>query len=269
MNNKQINSIGPVNSVGKALCILNCFSPSRGSLTLAEISKELEMPKSTVLNLIRTMENAGYLMRISGQNYQLGYKALELGYTMRENLPIVQFAIPLMEKLQIQTGETIYLTSHIGGRVLYLEGLYPAIRMGRHYSTTGKTLPMHCTGCGKAMLAFLPQEEILHIMDSLPLYRYTANTITDADELLRELEKIRKRGYAIDAGEETHGVKCVGVPICDTDGYPVGALSISGTTMSMRDELLDDYAKLLSHSCQSFAGKAAMFPAAQLRMNVV
>lgn len=263
-DNGLTQSNGPVNSVAKALRVLNCFTPSQGYLTLAHISKELDLPKSTVLNLIRTLEHWGYLMRASGQSYQLGYKVLELGYCMQANLPIVQYALPFMEKLQIQTGEIIYLTSHINGRVLYLEGLYPSIRVG-NYSNAGKTLPMHCTGCGKAMLAYLPEEDLEWVLHTHPLTRFTPNTITDRDKLLQELAGIRKRGYAIDVEEESPGVKCVGMPIRDSDGYPVGALSISGTIMSMRDELLDNYAKAASRACQGMLGNAGQFPAAQMR----
>lgn len=263
MNNIHVSN-GPVNSVGKALRVLECFSQGHGSLTLAQISKQTGIPKSTALNLLRTMENAGYLIRTAGQSYQLGFRLLELGYAVRETLPIVQLAIPLMEKLQIQTGKTIYLTSHINGQVLYLEGLFPTIRPG-NYSATGKTLPMHCTGCGKAMLAFLPEAELETLLAKQPLSRHTPNTITDPQALRAELAQIRSRGYAIDTEEETPGVKCIAVPIREADGYPVGAISISGTTMSMRDQLLNSYARDLSSVCQSLMGNAALFPAAQLR----
>lgn len=253
-----------VNAVTKALRVLDCFSPSRGRLTLGQISQQLGLPKSTVLNLIRTLEQSDYLLRGPDQSYQLGYKVLELSYCLRSTLPIVQYAVPFLEELQIQTGETIYLTSHIGGRVLYLEGMYPSIRIG-NYSITGKTLPLHCTGCGKAMMAYLPMEELEHVLNTWPLVRCTPNTITDRDALLAELEIIRKRGYATDVEEETPGVKCVGVAIRDNNGYPVGAISVSGTVISMRDELLDGYARMVSRVCHVLIGNSAQFPAAQMK----
>lgn len=255
---------GLVGSVVKALRVLDCFSPTRGRLTLAHISQELGLPKSTTLNLVRTLEQQDYLLRGPDQTYQLGYKILELSYHLRTSLPIVQHAVPFMEELQIKTGEIVYLTSHTQGRVLYLEGVYPSIRMG-NYSIAGKTLPFHCTGCGKAMLAYLPDDELEWVLDNRPLTRSTPGTITDRDELLTELQRIRERGYAIDVEEETVGVKCVGVAIRDSDGYPVGALSVSGTVISMKDELLDDYARMVSHACHGLSNTAAQFPAAQLR----
>src|SRR5665647_1946689 len=255
---------GIVGSVVKALRVLDCFSATRGRLTLAHISQELRLPKSTTLNLVRTLEQQDYLLRRPDQTYQLGYKVLELSYYLRSSLPIVQHAVPFMEELQIKTGEIVYLTSHTQGRVLYLEGVYPSIRMG-NYSIAGKTLPLHCTGCGKAMMAYLGADELDWVLENRPLARSTPNTVTDRDELLDELQRIRERGYAIDVEEETVGVKCVGVAIRDSDGYPVGALSVSGTVISMKDELVDEYARMLSHASHSLSNNAAPFPAAQLR----
>lgn len=255
---------GTVNSVAKAMRILDCFTPTQARLTLAQISHHLDLPKSTTLNLIRTLEQGDYLLRGPDQSYQLGYKMLELSYCLRASMPIVQYAVPFMEELQIQTGETIYLTTHIEGRTLYLEGMYPSIRIG-NYSITGKTLPMHCTGCGKAMLAYLPPAELDWILETWPLVRCTPNTITDPVRLREELAAVRERGYAIDREEETPGVKCIGVAIRDGEGYPVGALSVSGTVMSMKDDLLDGYARTVSRVCHVLIGNASQFPAAQMR----
>ncbi|WP_079988057.1 IclR family transcriptional regulator [Anaerotruncus rubiinfantis] len=254
-----------VGSVVKATRILDCFTPAQPRLSLAQISQQLGQPKSTTLNLLRTLERGGLLLRAQGeQTYQLGYKLMELSYCLRASLPIIQYAMPFLEEIQIKTGEIVYLTSHINGRVLYLEAMYPSIRIG-NYSITGKTLPMYCTGCGKAMMAYLPQEEIDFVIDRWGLQGFTPNTITDRDVLNAELNSTRQRGYAIDIEEESPGVKCVAMPVRDSSGYPTGALSISGTLMSMKDELLEDYAKILSRICNSLTPYADQFPAAQMR----
>lgn len=256
-----------VGSVTKALRILDCFTPSQPRLSLAKISQQLKLPKSTTLNLIRTLEQGGLLLRAPGeQNYQLGYKLMELSYCLRSSLPIIHYAIPFLEELQVKTGEIIYLTTHLNGRVLYLEAMYPSIRIG-NYSVAGKTLPMYCTGCGKAMLAYLPAEEVEEIIDKWGFQKFTPNTITDRDSLYEELDRIRKRGYAIDTEEESPGVKCVSIPVRNSEGYPTGALSISGSLMSMKDELLEEHAKNLSRVCNSLAPYADLFPAAQMRAN--
>lgn len=263
--NEHISSNNYVGSVVKALRILDCFTLSQPRLSLAKISQQLNLPKSTTLNLIRTLEQGGLLLRAPGeQSYQLGYKLMELSYNLSSSLQIVHYARPVLEELQLKTGEIIYLTTHINCRVLYLEAMYPSIR-NINYSVIGKTLPMYCTGCGKAMLAYLPPEEIDQILCRWPMQKLTPNTITTREGLFEELDKIKNRGYAIDIEEESIGVKCVAVPVRDSTGYPVGAISISGSLMSMKDELLDGYAESLSKVCNSLTPHAALFPASQMR----
>lgn len=265
--NKTENSTNTkfVNSVVKALRILECFSVKQPELSLSEISKMLSIPKSTTLNLIRTLVAKGYLIPCpNGVTYRLGYKLMPLSYRLRASLPVVHYATPFLEELQVKTGENVYLTTHMYGQVLYLEGLYPSIRVG-NYSIAGKQLPMHCTGCGKAMLAYLPEEEIQEIIDTYGLCSFTSKTITDPDELSVELKKIRDNGYAMDNGEETAGCKCVALPIRDQDGYPVGSISISGTPTSLKDSLIDDYLKSMGRVVSVLMSMADQFPAAQLR----
>ena len=233
-------------------------------MTLTQLSNRLEMPKSTLLNLLRTLEEAGYVYRTrQSQTYRLGFKIMELGYCMRSAFPIVQFALPLMEEMQLATGEFIYLTTHINGRVLYLECVYPRKRTVG-YSITGKTLPMHCTGCGKAMLSLFADEQVDSVINTWGLERKTLNTITERDALLRELELIRARGYAIDEEEETPGVKCVAMPVRASDGSAAGAISISGPVYSLTDEKIAHYVKLLSDMTSILATRADLFPSMQI-----
>ena len=254
-----------VNSVNKALNILECFTATQRELTLSQISRHLGLPKSTTLNLIRTLEANGYLLHLANtQTYQLGYKVMGLSYNLRASMPIIQYATPFLEELQVKTGENVYLTTHVDGQVLYLEGVYPSIRIG-NYSVAGKRLPLHCTGCGKAMMAYLPKDELEEVINQWGLPKITKNTITTRERLEKELALTRKRGYALDLEEETLGVKCVAMPILDSTGYPAGAISISGTVMSMRDELIEDYAKMISRVCSVLIANAHQFPAVQLR----
>lgn len=264
MNHKE--QPGFVNSVFKAICVLECFSPTQPILSLGQISKQLSLPKSTVSNLIKTLEQVGYIVKGAGdQGYRLGYKILGLSYALRSSIPVVQYALPFLEDIQLKTGEIVYLTTHIEGRSLYLEGVYPSRRMEK-YSISGKTLPMHCTGGGKAVLAFLPQNEVEQIIEQWGLPAVTENTITNPDSLFKHLEVIRERGYALDLEEESPGVKCIAKAIRNSDGYATGAISISGTTMSMRDELLPEYAQILDRVCSTLMSNANQFPAGEQLM---
>ena len=258
-----------VKSVMKALDILEQFSPSQPEMSLARMSKTMEMPKSTLLNLLKTLESEGYLLHDKdAQTYRLGYRALQLGYNVRSSMPIIQYAIPFMEDLLARTGETVYLTTHMNGQVLYLDGAYNSRRFGK-YSITGKTLPLHCTGCGKAMLSHMSGQEVRAVIDRWGLKRFTPNTITDLSALTEELALSRERGYAIDNEEETLGVRCVATAIRNTQGRPVGAISIQSTMVGMSDERIRDYAGLLASVSAILAEHAHLFPAHQLSQGQV
>ena len=253
-----------VKSVIKALNVLDLFSPNQPELSLAQMAQTMDMPKSTLLNLLKTLEGEGYLLHgRDTQTYRLGFRALQLGYNVRSSMAIIQYAIPFMEDLLARTGETVYLTSHVHGQVLYLDGAYNSRRFGK-YSITGKTLPMHCTGCGKAMLSQMTEEEVRRVIDRWGLKRFTPNTITELDELLDQLALSRERGYAIDNEEETLGVRCVATAIRNTDGCPVGAISIQGTMMSMTEDCIREYAGLIASVSTILSENAHLFPADQL-----
>ncbi|MDD6089500.1 MAG: IclR family transcriptional regulator [Candidatus Limivicinus sp.] len=254
---------GRVNSITKALRILDCFTPERTELSLSQLSRLLGMPKSTLLNQVRTLESSGYLMKTHDtQAYRLGFKIMELSYCAHAAMPVIQYAIPLMEELQAATGENIYLTSYLDGRVFYLECMYPS-RRSVAYSVSGKTLPMHCTGCGKAMLSQMPAEEAEAIIDRYGLPPVTPNTITDKAVLLGKLGEYRRLGYAVDDEEETPGVRCVAMAVRSSRGEVAGALSISGSTLSVNGDNIGEYAKLLSRACNALTQYAHLFPAIQ------
>ncbi len=253
-----------VGSVSKALSVLNCFTQSRQGLSMAEISRMLNYPKSTLLNMLRTLESEGYIYKVKhSQTYRLSYKILELAYFMRSSMPINQYALPLMEDLQQVSGENVYLTTFIDGRVLYLEALYSGSRSAK-YSISGKTLPMHCTSCGKAMLSYLPCDEVESIVDKWGLCPVTPNTITDKTRLFEELDLCRQRGFALDVEEESLGVKCVAVAIRNSAGNSIGALSISGSVISMNDELIPKYAAELAKAASILSNYPDLFLAEQI-----
>jgi DNA-binding IclR family transcriptional regulator len=249
-----------ITSVIKALRILELFDPSNSELSLSQISKKLGWPKSTLSNFVRTLETEGYLSRNPlSQNYFLGIKLMELGYNMRSNLSIVHYAIPCMEDLCEQTRGNVYLTTHVDGSVLYLEGIYSNRRTTK-YSIAGKLLPMHVTANGKAMLSYMPAEHVKAIIRKHSLVASTKNSITNEAALFQDIKQAHDRGYAIDNEEETLGVRCLGMAIRDRSGYPVGALSISGSIMNLTEDRYEQLASLLTEACTTLSSYATMFP---------
>ena len=255
------NRSGLVSSVSKAVKILECFSRSQPELSLAKLSVMLGMPKSTLLNQLRTLEEASLIVRTpDGQSYCLGGKLMELGYNKYSSMSFISSAIPIMESLMNATGKFVYLTSHLDGRVFYIDCVAPAHR-NVTYSVSGKTLPMHCTSCGKAMLSRMSDNTVRRIIEKHGLVKVTDNTITDPDRLFEELKQIRRQGYAIDNEEESYGVRCYAMAILNSDGLVAGALSVSGAAISMKNDPLPEQLDALASACNSLSAYADMFPA--------
>ena len=266
MDNTNKENFQVVKSLVKAIHILDCFTSDKPELSLAEIANMMQMPKSTALNLLRTMEQEGLITRAyPSMNYRLGYKIMNLNYRMQMAMPIIRLSTSYLENLQLRTGKTVYLSTHMDGQVFYLDAVYSS-RSSVPYSSNGKYLNMHCTGCGKAMLAYLSKEEIDAIIERHGLPKFTETTITSKEALYKELAQIRKQGYSIDDGEETSGLRCIAVPILNEDNYPTAALSISGSVYLMTDPQLMEYLDPLLTASQALSHNANEFPAGQIRL---
>jgi DNA-binding IclR family transcriptional regulator len=217
-----------VGSVLKALNVLELFSASEPRLTLAEISRRLELPKSTAHNTVATLAARGYLEKLDTDHYALGIAVIPLTRAVRWNVELRDRAAPLLRELADTARSDAYLTVLDHDRAVYIFAVESTRRLLAR-TTLGSRAHLHCTGVGKAMLAFLPAEQARSIVKRTGLTAFTDLTITDAAALFRELAEVRARGYAIDRGEHEHGVYCMGAPILNDRGTVVGACSVSGT----------------------------------------
>ncbi len=163
-----------------------------------------------------------------------------------------------MEEVVELTGETVYLTTHIGGKLFYLECVYPSHRP-TSYSIEGRTLPLHCTASGKAMMSYMSQEQINRILDQNGMPQLTQNTIISKEQFLQELELCKSRGFAIDNEEQSIGVRCIAVAVRNQVGKPVGALSISGSTITIIDEKIPQYIEYLARASNSLSSSSHLF----------
>jgi len=256
---KGIEPVWKINSVEKCFRVLKCFTNAKPEWTLTQLSQKLKLPKSSLLNMLKTLELDELVVKsqVNG-TYCLGVEFLEIAYNARSSVPIIQYAIPFLDELHEKTGKAIYLTIPKNGMTLYIESIFNN-RRNLNYSITGKTLPMHCTGCGKAMLSHMSREDIDIIVSHVGLERFTPATITDYDALMAELRATWERGYAIDRGEESHGVKCVAVPIIWNNAV-LGAVSISGSILNMTDDIFPEYAEMLMTVASLMSTKADLFP---------
>jgi DNA-binding IclR family transcriptional regulator len=226
-----------VRSVLRAAKLLRLVHEEGGDATLVRLSKESGLSKPTVFRLMRTLIEAE-LVEVHADNghFRLGPLCVALGQTYLENVDVLRDARPVLSELRDATSETVHLgILDNSQRVLYLEKLAGTHAIGVMKSRVGATVPAHCTGIGKALLA---AAHALPPADTLT--QFTPATITNLDDLSEELELIRSRGYSLDLQEHEVGVCCVAVPILDDVGKPVAALSVSGPATRISLEDLED-----------------------------
>lgn len=217
-----------VQVLDRALAILEILSTGGPDLSLGEVSERLGLHKSTAHRLIMVLERHKLIERNSvNGRYRLGLKLFELGTRAVSRLDLRERSRPVLERLVLETGETVHLCILDNTEVVYLDKVEPE-RSVRMSSSVGRRNPAYCTAVGKAILAHLPEVQVESIVRKHGLKALTSNTITSLVELKAELAAIRDRGYAIDNEEIEEGVRCVGCVVRDFSGGPVAAISVSG-----------------------------------------
>jgi DNA-binding IclR family transcriptional regulator len=212
----------------KTLKILDLFDEKGKELTPTEIRAALNLNKSAIFRILNILGEAGYLEKNSVTlKYRLGFKLYYLGSLVEGRSEIRNIAHPFLEELKEKCDETVHLVVLDHGEALYLDKLEgkKAIRV---VSKVGWRLPAHCSGVGKVMLASLPDETVIKIIQEKGMERFTNNTITDIEALKVALARIRKQGYAIDNEEIEVGLKCIAAPLKYSKSEAIAAISISG-----------------------------------------
>jgi IclR family KDG regulon transcriptional repressor len=228
-----------VKSVSRALDIIEIVSSEKDGLGVTEIAKQMDINKSSVYRILSTLVQYGYMEQDEETSrYKLGYKFLEMSSKLLESIDLRKEARPFLQELEKETNEVIHLVVYDQGEVIYIEKLEGTETLRMH-SKVGKRAPMHCTAVGKAILAHLPSNVVLDILERKGMPRHTDKTITDQDEFLKELSQVRQKGYALDLEENEYGIRCIAVPIFDHVGKVIAAVSVSGPTIRMTDERIE------------------------------
>ena len=212
-------------SLDRALRILDLFNESRELLTASEIAAAVGTTPATLYPTLHTLASHGYLIRDDRKRFRLGIKLLERSGQVLAQSDLRRVAQPHLRKLAQSREVTADLAMLYGHEVLYLERElgHPTAVLAE---VLGRRVPAHCTSLGKVLLAFHPDAGSPAFLRSLPLDRYTPNTIVDAKRLAQELAEIRDRGYALDIEEFHQGNACVGAPIWSHGGRVVAAISL-------------------------------------------
>jgi DNA-binding IclR family transcriptional regulator len=201
----------PISSIGRGIAVLACFTPRAHSLTLSELSQKSKLPMSSTHRVVAELTTGGFLVRGKDKRYRIGTRMWSIAQLAPVSDQLRDRSLPTLARLYEETGENITLAVLDRGQALYVDRLVgektipSASRAGGH-------LPLHTTGVGKVLLAYLDKEKIDSYL-SRPLQRPTPYSVTDPEKLQVELAEVRQRGYAIARQEMTPGSGSVAVPI--------------------------------------------------------
>ncbi|NWF69704.1 MAG: IclR family transcriptional regulator [Chloroflexi bacterium] len=233
MKEKQKEERYNIRVLDRAISILSLLSDGRPR-TLMEVSEGIDLSASTCFRMLSALASHNYIARdeASGQ-YSLGVACLELARSYQMSNHIRRVALPELEALRDETAETVHLAVLDRMEVLYLDKLPGLHAIGLMVSHVGGRVPSYCTGLGKALLAYTDTERVRQHFERTPLTRFTDTTLVQVDQLLAELQEIRRRGYALDRGEHEPDVRCVAAPIFDSQHKIAAAISIAGPSSRM------------------------------------
>lgn len=195
--------------------------------TLDELARELGVHKSTVLRLLRSLEEQRFVRRDAAHRYYLGSQLFALATDALRQHYVLEHAQPHLRALSRAVGgHTVHLAARDGDQIVYIDKVESthAIRM---YSRVGLTAPAYCTAVGRVLTAARPRQEWPEILAGLDLRAYTPNTVTDPEALLGVLDQVAQQGWAVDRAEHEDFITCVAAPIRDVEGDVAAAVSIT------------------------------------------
>lgn len=248
----RAGATGQMLSYFKMMAVLECFSRSDKALTVMQIAKRIELPRTTVHRLVSTLKTLGLLEQDRDrERYRLGLKLFELGNTVLANMDVQREAAESISTLSNKTGLSVHLGVFDGHGI---------IMVSRHDSRglnnviTLESAAAHCSATGKAVLAHQSETVVKRLINE-GLSAFTANTITDGDTLRAELRRTLERGYSIDDVEYEEWRRCVGAPIWNASGRVFAAISVTGDKARFDEKTIPEYANLVKHQARLISAR--------------
>ena len=234
-------------AVLRAVSLLKAFSDARPELGLTELSRALGLNKTTTYRLLTALESEGMVTRSPARDgYRLGPEAIALGGRALRSNDLRSTSRPDLETLARETHETATLEVLAGGQVLILDEI-PGSHVVGTLQSIGTLWPAHATSTGKALLANLPEAELLAALRA-PLAQLTERTIATPDALLDDLRHVREQGYATAIEELEPGYVAVGAPVRNHEGRAIAAISVGGPSLRLTAERLPEIVGLVKEA---------------------
>ena len=238
-----MNETNLVQSVDRALRIIEFLAENPTGAGITEISKSLGLSKGTVHRLISTLKERDFAYQSSNtQLYRLSYKILYLYNCISNNIDMFKVSRPIIRKFADKVDATVHLATLDEKRsnIVYIDRIEPMNSQKPFVmsSRVGKKAPCYCTAAGKMLLSQYSDDEIRDILNGEEYKTYTDKTIKNIDEFLEEIHKVRKQGYALDENEYDHGIICISIPIYNSNGKIDFAMSVTGLILYTKAEEL-------------------------------
>lgn len=248
-----------VSAVERCMLILETIA-KHNKIILSDIAKETNIHKSTVFRFLNTLESLGYINKDpKDEHYFLTTKMNQFHISSSIESVLLDEGVQIVETIAKHTKETVHLAKLDNNKLTYLYKVESTqtLRVSTSSQILGEA-PLYCTGLGKAIMAFLDDEEALKIMDEFNYNKFTDTTILNNDTLKKELEQIRLRGYALDNQEHEIGIMCIALPIL-VRNKPVAAISISAPVQRLKDNI-QKYFLLIETLIDNFQDRIQTLP---------
>lgn len=238
-------------TLDNSLEVLKYFSKENPAWGVRELAKEMNISHSIIHRILATFENHGFLnQNPETKKYELGLRFLEYGQMVKEKLNLSDFVLPIMKKLSEEIKESVFLTWLDGADGVTVE-IAESSQTIKFSVSMGTRTPLYIGASCKTIMAYLPEKKQKDIMDS-GMKKLTTETITDPEELLIDLEKIRTQGWCFSTGEYSHSVFGLGVPLFNNKGEIIASLTIAGPNYRKPvEEKLPDMVKVLQYAAMS------------------
>lgn len=230
-----------IKSLDRAMAVLERLSEI-GNATLSQLANDMGQAPASIYRVLVTLQGRGIVgYEADGQIWHVGPTAYLIGARFLRRTSLFERARPVLRQLMELTGETANLGIAREGHVLFVSQVETHATI-RAFFPPGTMSPMHASGIGKALLAYMPEDQRGRLLDGQELTVFTQFTCASRDALEADLAAIRARGYSIDAEEKNLGMRCIAAPIFDVYGETVAGISVSGPTSRVRVELTEDIA---------------------------
>jgi DNA-binding IclR family transcriptional regulator len=224
---QQKQAKSSIQVIERMMGLLSALSRHVTPVNLKQLATETRLHPSTAHRILSVMVDNRLVDRIEPGTYRLGIRLLELGSLVKSRINVRQEALSHMHRLQQELGETVNLSVRHDDEVVYIERTAGSNSMMRVVQIIGARAPLHITAVGKLFLAEDGPDKCVEYARRTGLPKFTDNTLTDAETRAKELDKIRRQGYAFDNEEAEKGVSCIGAGIYNDDGFLVAGLSVS------------------------------------------